>query len=452
MPVTAISSRFSFGLLTAALAIGSPAGSLGARNDVPPREDVRLSDRGPSRLPAFLVEDINTAGPDQFGSVVDRFVTAGSHLYFPAQDRANGNELWKSDGTPDGTVLVSDISPGGSADPSELTELDGTVYFAASSTSGRELWRSDGTPAGTALVKDIAAAWRSSEPRDLELFDRAIYFGAQDPIRGRELWRSDGTAEGTLPVKDIRAGEEGSDPQELTAVDGTLFFTASDGSSGRGLWKSDGSEAGTVLVKDLDPDSTDSVPYGLTSANGRLYFFTLERNPLRYQLWRSDGTEGETVRVREFAADFFTGPLPGGIPGYYGPSGLTEFEGNVFFFANDGSSGRELWRTDGTSGGTVLVRDIAVGPNGSIEAFQTLVEANGLLYFASDDGIHGLELWKSDGRSFGTALVRDILAGSESSNVQSLSEAGGALYFAAKDERSISGTENLEPWRSDGTE
>ena len=78
----------------------------------------------------------------------------GGTLFFAADDGANGSELWKSDGTAAGTVLVKDITPGsrrGSC-PSDLTNVNGTLFFAANDgTSGRELWKSDGTAAGTVL-------------------------------------------------------------------------------------------------------------------------------------------------------------------------------------------------------------------------------------------------------------------------------------------------------------
>ncbi len=129
-------------------------------------------------------------------------------MFFVANDETHGEELWKSDGTAAGTVLVKDINPGalGSA-PKELANVGGRCFFAASDdTHGRELWKSDGTEAGTVLVKDIEAG--SGEAVPTEIVDRGgvAYFSAESTTSGLELWKSDGTEAGTTLVKDIVPG------------------------------------------------------------------------------------------------------------------------------------------------------------------------------------------------------------------------------------------------------
>ena len=82
----------------------------------------------------------------------------GGATYFSQHDGVNGSELWKTDGTDAGTVMIKDIFPGlGSGSPSGYVATDdGTVFFVATDgTKGYELWKTDGTEAGTVLVKHL---------------------------------------------------------------------------------------------------------------------------------------------------------------------------------------------------------------------------------------------------------------------------------------------------------
>lgn len=116
---------------------------------------------------------------------------------------------------------------------------------------------------------------------------------------------------------------------------------------------------------------------------------------------------------------------------------LTNVNGTLFFTANDGRSGRELWKSDGTESGTVLVKDIR--PGSSAAAPSSLTNANGTLFFIADDGTSGAQLWKSDGTESGTALVIDM--GGGGSEIHSLAGVNGTLFFNVA----------LVLWRSDGT-
>ena len=88
------------------------------------------------------------------------------------------------------------------------------------------------------------------------------------------------------------------------------------------------------------------------------------------------------------------------------PYALTDVGGTLFFTADDGTHGRELWTSDGTEAGTVLVKDIHPGDRCGLPGFLT--DVGGTLFFTADDGIHGRELWTSDGTEAGTVLVKDI--------------------------------------------
>src|SRR5262249_32169391 len=148
-------------------------------------------------LSATLVKDIN---PATVGSVPSSLTVVGDRVFFAASTPETGNELWVSDGTLEGTVVL-DIIPGPAGSvPRSLVNVGGTLFFTArdltdGATHGRELWKSDGTPEGTVLVKDIEPGPSDGFPDRLTNVGGTLFFAAFDSINGTELWKSDGTAE-----------------------------------------------------------------------------------------------------------------------------------------------------------------------------------------------------------------------------------------------------------------
>src|SRR5438094_21857 len=284
-----------------------------------------------------------------------------SIMLLAANDGVSGFELWKTDGSAMGTVLVKDInpgaghsSPGGSGlFPSEFAFFNGAWFFSADDGTGPKLWKSDGTQAGTARVTAVV-----SSPREFTVLGNALYFSADDGVNGRELWKTDGTEARTVLVKDIAPGTvsiggiqvpRSSSPTGLTVFNNALYFSADDGVNGRELWKSDGTVPGTVQVKNIN-SSGDSSPSGFTVFNNALYFWA-DDGMTGFELWKSDGTDNGTMRVKDI------NPGAGSSP-----NALTVLNNALLFSADDGMTGRELWRTDGTVGGTMQVKDICPGP------------------------------------------------------------------------------------------
>ena len=126
------------------------------------------------------------------------------------------------------------------------------------------------------------------------------------------------------------------------------------------------------------------------------------------ELIRSDGTSTGTYLVKDI--------YPGSNSS--SPSRFTPVGSTLFFIANNGVNGTELWKSDGTEAGTVLVKDI--NPGSSSSSPDNLTNVNGTLYFTALDPTHGRELWKSDGTEAGTVLVKDILPGASSSSAPTL--------------------------------
>jgi len=416
---------------------------------------------------------------------------AGGSLLFVAKDPTHGRELWASDGTPSGTVLVKDIRPGAhGSGPSELAAVGGTLFFSANDgISGRELWMSDGTAEGTVLVDDIVPGTKGFGqygPYAFADVGGTLFFTADDGIHGYELWTSDGTAEGTRQVRDIHQGPGDSWLQSPVGSNGLVFFTANDGGHGPELWRSDGTSSGTILLRNLTDVRGTSWSGSLTDVDGTL-FFTPSDGDLG-ELWRTDGSPRGTVLVRDFTKfdDCWFGPRYGYIDfcvsqlaasdgalylvaykrgvgdglwrtdgtsegtvlvrdlGSSGPMSLTDVAGTLFFVEYARGVGDELWRTDGTSEGTVLVRDIAPGRKGS--APYTMTAVDDVVYFWPQGLVPGAELWMSDGTKSGTVLVRDVLPEVKNASLSWLTAVGHSLFFVATD------GEASHLWTSDGTE
>ena len=318
---------------------------------------------------------------------------------------------------------LADIVPGTQgSDPSWLAEMGGRVYFSARHPEGGSaLYRADLT-GGVSVV-------RRGDASGLTAVNGALYFRGSDPSTGMELWMSDGTPAGTALVADLTPGPADTVIDTLTAAGSTLFFTVSTGDNTGFLWKTDGTAGGTLRLSDTVVDFSN--PSGLTPAlpvaiGGSLYF-----RDRPGALYRSDGTVTGTARIEghPFSQAF----------------GMTAVGGTLFFAARSASEGWALWKTDGTTAGTMLVKDVHDGVN--FPPLGELTNANGTLFFWSDDPAASVELWKSDGTTAGTAMVKDIIPGPIASFPKNLTAVGGSVYMFAWGPASNS--HGL--WKSDGT-
>ncbi|WP_435353289.1 ELWxxDGT repeat protein [Emticicia sp. SJ17W-69] len=168
-------------------------------------------------------------GFNNVGGTPNAMHPTSSGIYFFGEANASGSglyELWKSDGTINGTIKV-------------LTFPSGVV------------------PGFNNITLAIRANNYNSYPK--QSYEDIFYFTASDPMHGSELWRSDGTVAGTFMVKDINVGTAESKPQGLGVIDGICYFSAKTAENGREIWKSNGTEAGTILVQDLNPGISNGV-------------------------------------------------------------------------------------------------------------------------------------------------------------------------------------------------
>lgn len=372
--------------------------------------------------------------PGSDGQAAGAIAFNGSIYFVQFDATQTSKDLWKSDGTEDGTVTVKTFCNGGGI-YSDLFKAGDLLYFYAISnciTGDTDLWKSDGTTIGTEMVKgDIDIPFYLFTDGVLPVIGNTIYFTAMHPTLGYELWKSDGTESGTAMIKDIYVGGN-SMPSNFKVIGNTLYFSAKDSVNGRELWKSDGTEVGTVMVKDIYPGVTDSVPSSFVVLGTEL-FFTANDGVSGNEIWKTDGTEVGTTIVK----DIYTG--------VFGTSyNLTVMNGNIYFTAEEGVNGYELWKTDGTEVGTTLVKDIYVGVEGSIP--DTFFASGDLLYFRANDGINGKALWVTDGSALGTFMLHDFTPDFTDSEFSNFYNKDDTLYFIAV--HSIYGK---EVWRTKGS-
>ncbi|HEX2971759.1 MAG TPA: ELWxxDGT repeat protein [Tepidisphaeraceae bacterium] len=355
-------------------------------------------------------------------------------FYFSAYEPQTGAELWKSDGTAAGTALVQDIVPGkGSSSPAYLTNCGGTLFFSVINIwLDRELWVLRGDAARCLLGAEYGAD--GSFPSGFTKAGHTILFTAGKEAY-QHLWAVDETlAKKPYPIVNRDVSRISS---SLVAVNDTVFFPATAQSHGTELWYASGSPLSMWQTLDIASGQESSSPTSLTAINGRLYFVAGSI---------AGGLEIWTISPATYQLTCITnlnGPLPDS-----NPTCFTDVNGTVFFRASDPVHGTELWKTDGTRAGTELVKDILPGSASAFppNANQDQAVLDGKLFFSADDGIHGKELWMSDGTTAGTTMLKDIFPGAKGSEPTSFISFAGSIFFIAND-----GTHNPELWKTDGT-
>ena len=329
--------------------------------------------------PPSMVADIHTSG-DSYPS---SFTVFNGALYFSAQDDTNDMELWKYDGTT--ATLAADINTSGDSYPGSFAVFNGALYFEAyTSTYGYELWKYDGTTA--TLAADINTSG-DSYPGYMTVLNGALYFSAQDDTNGQELWKYDGTT--ATMVADIHTSGH-SGPSDLGVFNGALYFEAYDGANGDQLWKfdptdtSDSADGTASMVTNITGSAQDVD--NLVVFNNALYFVA-DSDTYGDELWVYDGVNAPSI-----VKDLNEGSSNGVEDSNYGVARV--YDGALYFEGNDGT-GEELWKYDGTNFSRVTdIRDANADPDGNGNAdIKDLTVFDGAIYFHADNGTDGDELW-----------------------------------------------------------
>jgi ELWxxDGT repeat protein len=350
------------------------------------------------------------------------------------RDGAEGAELWQSNGLPGGATPFLDFVP----DPQPEPKLNPSVppvkvgahaYFVTGANPAEPVnaYRTTGEfTFGTVLLGTFAAPNSVvNYPRQFTPVGEDVYFTGFDPAVGRELWRwSPQSGGGATLVKDLNPGAADSILSTMTTFQDRLYFVLEQPGGAHQIWTSDGTAAGTTFTG-LNGDS-------LTAHQGNLYFFATDAGDGSRSLMRWNGKAGSWAVTMHTFSNTFAQQL-----------GMPVSMGALLFFAGaDATSGVELWKTDGTADGTRMVRDVNPGTGGSITPATRLVAgADQRLYFAATEPAHGTEMWTSDGTRAGTLLLGDVRPGAAGSDPAGHFFGADRLYFTADD-----GTTGREPW------
>lgn len=416
-----------------------------------------------------VAETVETPADDEGGDTTTnvtgvetgKFLRAPSpvikSLFFPANNGLTGTELYRYD-LVSKTYTYTDIRAGAiGSNPTFLTEVNGKIYFAANDgVNGRELWIYDGAT-NTATIRNInTSVGIGSNPAFITELNGKIYFTANDGTgEGRELYCYDPSTNQHGYVRNhllqtLRPGGAGSNPTDLKVQDGVLYFAANDGTGfGRELFKYDpvvNADTGPVRVADVNPGAGSSNPVFMANIDGKVYFSANDGVTGR-ELWMYNSITNTTRQVRDIN--------PGAASS--NPMFMASTNGMIFFAADNGNPAIgpnvELMKYDINLDMMATAAEVSLA-FGSFPSYLT--EMNGDLYFSgfraitlANGGIEytGMELWKYNIASGNTTLVDNLAKGLfQNSAPFWMTEANGMIYFGAQD----SPLNGRELWKSDG--
>jgi ELWxxDGT repeat protein len=380
-----------------------------------------------------LFKDL-VVGSHPFDSNPAEYMTVGNEMYILTRSHSDFSsladyQLYKTDGTPANTVLVKDsISLTTGSDVHLVANANNEIYFLVrTDVSGfnHDLWKSDGTTAGTVVVTSLnysnTSGWL---PSNFIAMGNDIYFQyGQSGGHGCELWKTDGTAAGTMEVIDLDPTYGGVEANPMIIYNGKIFFSGETTLDNFELFSSDGTAAGTTLVQEINTNlSYGSHPENFSIANNELYF-SAKPGPGSGGaecLFKTDGTV-----VTQLTTGFNVGPI-------------TSFNNVTYFRAN----GHQLWTSDGTTGGTVLVLDSVMLNSGFLGANSNYMFLK--KYRTIPTPPYGVTTYyRSDGTAAGTTVVSYDIGASASYDL-----IGNNMYKTRLDSGSYT---SVGLWVTDGT-
>ena len=278
----------------------------------------------PSNGTASLISDVL---PGTSGSFAGEFTLLGTTVFFPARDTAGVFDLWAYD-LANGTIWneVADVQP------TSLLVVGSDLYFSAGPNNANvELWKHDSTTKTTFMVKDINPGILSSDPSHLTAMGTTIYFAANDGNgAGTELHAYETTNNSTWLVADIHPSFAASMPSDLIVMNTRIYFQATSGTHFE-MWAYESSNHSFWEVTNLQSTSGSGGPHGF-AASGYTVYFAADDGTTGEELWAHNTINGTTWQVIDLKS---TG-------GFIGE--MHHYNGNLYFAGEDNLTGIELWR------------------------------------------------------------------------------------------------------------
>lgn len=415
----------------------------------------------------YLVKDLTAgASPEESGSsLLFNLTPVGDSLFFgqyiPYSEffySSGSGVLYRSDGSRTNTVPIkgcqASLSSFSNSYLYRFATLGDTLYFPGIDNSGLTKLCKVAEGGDTAVA--VTSGTSAQAPQDLTTVGSTLYFSAAGSL-GRYLWKTDGTSAGTLQVSGAQMMSSshfpsGSYPSRLQSVNGKLYFYAYDLQNQQTLFQSDGTNAGTIpverpnssfdanllglagelyfqtpgaLSKSSNPASAPVIVkaftvYAARTMGNSIYLIAVDPATQQIGLWKSDGTTAGTIKLKDFrASDYAT---------ENSDVRLTEVDGSLFASFGKTAGSAELWASDGSTEGTVA---LATFPYRGSPAVSGMTGFNGKLYFSVIGAESAQELWSSDGTSVGTGFFTPLAPLTGESDIPLPAVAGSKLFFTA---------------------
>lgn len=285
-----------------------------------------------------------------------------------------------------------------------------------------DIWITDGTRNGTFK---IGVSGRNIRTTAYQVVGNDLYFVAQDG-----LYKTDGWSNQATLIKSFDANFTNIAINEGSVINNQFYFTACDNTHGCAIWKTDGTLTGTQFV--IDTDTLNN-----TFENNFYFYHAIGINQLNdeviitksHELLKTD-TLFSNQNLTQIQ-NFYPWNNPSEILGSIEKT--VKINGKLLYVISTDKYGFELWTTDGTPQGTKILNDIWENtPSGFDKTLiPNFVEFDNYLYFIANDGIHGKELWRTNGTTDGTEIVVDLAYGAANSNISRLTIAADELFFTS---------------------